>query len=137
VPSALEVLAADHRTVEDLFRRFRESGDESTAAQICDELTVHTQVEESLVYPELQRIDATLEQEARAEHAEARELIERLRAMSGGDIVDLMRRLEDAVTHHVSEEEAMAFPQLEALGAERLDALGQEIVDAKARLGAP
>jgi hemerythrin superfamily protein len=134
--NALELLADDHRKVEDLFDEFEQSGDESTASQICDELTVHTQVEESIVYPELQRLDADLEQEAEHEHSEARQLIERIRTASGDDLVDLVGQLREAIDHHVSEEETKAFPELATLGAVRLYELGEAIMDAKVRASA-
>ena len=133
--NALELLADDHRKVEELFDEFEQSGDESTAAQICDELTIHAQVEESIVYPELKRLDAELEQEAEHEHSEAKQLIERIRTASGDDLVDLVDQLRDAIEHHVSEEESKAFPALATLGAVRLDEMGEAIMDAKARDG--
>jgi hemerythrin superfamily protein len=56
-PVAIEMLIADHRTVDQLFRRYeneKESDDETKrgiALRVCGELTVHAAVEEELFYP--------------------------------------------------------------------------------------
>jgi hemerythrin superfamily protein len=129
--NALEMLSADHRKVEDLFTQFGDTGEEAVAAEICDELTVHTHVEESLVYPELRRLDAALEDEAEREHAEAKRLIERIRGATGDDLIRSVDELRQAVEHHVAEEEGKAFPRLRELGDEWLDDLGGAIQQAK------
>jgi hemerythrin superfamily protein len=59
MPNALDILTADHRKVDGLFAEFESSGDESVAAEICNELTIHTQVEERIVYPELRTLPST------------------------------------------------------------------------------
>jgi hemerythrin superfamily protein len=136
MPNALDLLTADHRKVDELFSEFESSGDETVAAQICDELTIHTRVEEQIVYPELRTLDAELEQEAEREHADAKQLIEQIRAARGDEIVGLVDRLKQAIEHHVAEEEGKAFPELEALGDARLNEMGQQIADAKSQAAA-
>lgn len=100
---------------------------------ICDELTMHTVIEEQLVYPDLRKLDADLEKEGEREHAEAKRLIERARNASGDELVDIMSELQGAVDHHVGEEESEAFPKLEQLGDERLEEIGDQIEQLKAR----
>jgi hemerythrin superfamily protein len=131
--NALEMLTADHRKVDDLFMQFTNTGEDAVAAEICDELTVHTVVEERLVYPELRRLDATLEQEAAREHAAAKQLIERIRGATGDDLIELVGELGEAVARHVAEEETKAFPRLRELGDARLDDLGAAIQQTKSQ----
>ncbi len=55
---AIALLKADHRMVEDLFARFegtRKTDEQHLAKQICTELTVHSIIEEEIVYLELTR----------------------------------------------------------------------------------
>jgi hemerythrin superfamily protein len=132
VPNALDLLTGDHRLVEQLFGEFQDTGDEQVAFQICDELTVHTSVEEQAVYPSLRELDGDLAAEAEQEHTEAKQLIERVRSASGDQLVELMDELEQAVMHHVQEEEGQAFPKLQELGEERLAEMGDAIEALKA-----
>src|SRR5688572_13103732 len=85
MPNVIELLNQDHREVEQLFAQFESTQDFDIALQICAELTLHATVEEEIVYPVLERIDAETEQEAEEEHAEAKELIARIQAMEPGD----------------------------------------------------
>src|SRR5579871_328401 len=52
---ALAILKADHRKVEDLFRKYKTAENENEkselAMQICRELIVHTKLEEEIFYP--------------------------------------------------------------------------------------
>ena len=51
----LQLLAADHRKVEDLFASFEKASGtaakEKLVRQICTELKVHAQIEEEIYYP--------------------------------------------------------------------------------------
>ncbi|HSO96137.1 MAG TPA: hemerythrin domain-containing protein [Acidimicrobiia bacterium] len=53
MPSATTLLEQDHRTVEKLFAQFKQANDPSIATRICEELGVHTEVEEEIIYPVL------------------------------------------------------------------------------------
>ena len=136
MPNALDLLTADHRKVDGLFSEFESSGDESVADEICNEITIHAQVEERIVYPELRTLDPELEQEAEHEHAGAKRLIEQIRVAKGDEIVELVDQLKRVIEHHVAEEEGKAFPELQQLGDDRLNELGQQIADAKFRAAA-
>jgi hemerythrin superfamily protein len=127
MPNVIELLNHDHREVEQLFAQFESTQDRTIALQICDELTLHTTVEEELVYPVLADIDAELEQEAEEEHDEAAQLIERIQAMPDGDpeLVATVMKLQGAVRHHVQEEESEAWPKLRAEAGGKLDELGR------------
>ena len=128
---AIKVLMDDHKRVRDLFKQFAGGNTNvDLAARICDELTIHSLLEEEIVYPVLRRdVDADLAAEAEREHAEAKQMIAQIREMDPGDpeLPMLMTRLERAVEHHVQEEENEAFPQLEEQTEEDLYAMGNEM----------
>jgi hemerythrin superfamily protein len=131
----IELLQQDHRKVEGLFNDYQSSKDDETAEQICRELEMHTTVEEEIVYPRLTEIDAELEQHAEEEHDKAKELIDQIRAKPD-DVAGLVEQLQQAVQHHVNEEENKAFPEMRArLGAD-LEDLGAAVEERKQTLKA-
>jgi iron-sulfur cluster repair protein YtfE (RIC family) len=129
---ALTLLTQDHRKVEELFSEYEQTGDWSTAQTICDEITLHAQIEEEIVYPVLAELDPALTEEAQHEHDEAKRLIAQIRG--GGDrdeATALMTKLQEAIDHHVQEEESEAFPKLEQGAGDRLDDMGRRIEERK------
>ena len=101
-----ELLEQDHRKVESC----SPSGQsEDVLAQICNELEIHTTLEEELVYPRLAQLDRDLEQHAESEHEEAKLLIDQIRA-GDPDVSTLARQLQMAVEAHVREEEGGPSP---------------------------
>ena len=128
-----ELLEQDHRKVESLFAEYESGQSEDVLARICDELEVHTTLEEELVYPRLAELDHDLEQHAESEHEEAKLLIDQIRA-GDPDVPTLARQLQMAVEAHVREEEGRAFPLLrEQMGAE-LQTIGDEVARRKEQL---
>jgi hemerythrin superfamily protein len=132
MPSVVNVLKQDHRTVEKMFSDYQESQDASIVEQICNELDVHTKLEEEIVYPVL-RSDVPdgdgMAEHAEDEHKEARQLIGRIRQTSEPEHLDeLVQELQSAIEEHVSEEENEVFPKMEAaLPSERLEQMGSEV----------
>ena len=136
MPNVIELLNADHREVEQLFAQFESTQDPSIALQICSELTVHATVEEEIVYPVLERIDREVEQEAEEEHAEAKQLIARIRSMSPDDpsFVSTVMELKRGIQHHVEEEEGEAWDKLRSGAGSQLDVLGGRVEARKEQL---
>lgn len=135
MPDAVTLLQNDHRKVEGLFERF-ESGDRRVLEQICEELTVHTAIEETILYPALADVPEgdTMRHEAQVEHDEVKEAIDRLRTIgSAAEEVDhLVETIVRGVTHHVEEEEQRVLPAMrDALGEERMARLGDKLLVAK------
>ena len=131
----IELLQQDHRKVEGLFSDYQSTHNDDTVEQICRELEMHTTVEEEIVYPRLAEIDTELEQHAEEEHDKAKELIDQIRAKPD-DVAGLVQQLQQAVQHHVNEEETKAFPEMRArLGAE-LEDLGSAVEERKQTLKA-
>ena len=134
--SVITVLKQDHRTVEKLFGDFEMSQDESIVAAICDELDEHTDLEERIVYPALRsevQGGPGMATHAEKEHAEARQIIGRIRRTEDHDhLADLVTELQQAVEEHVKEEENEVFPKMESeMAPERLDELGAEVESEK------
>lgn len=135
----ITLLTEDHRRVEQLFKQFDETGDYAVAQQVWLELSVHSQVEEELVYGLYSsKVDNAGAAEARAEHQEAKDLILALEGMEPGsdDFVTTMTKLKTSVLHHVDEEENQMFPKmLEAL-PDTAPLLGDDIAARKAEVEA-
>lgn len=117
LPDVVDKIEKDHREVEGLFKEFNSSADRAVAQKICDELEQHTRGEEEAVYPvmksELRQGDEEIT-EAEHEHADAEELIVKIRATDDQDqIVSLMAEFETAIQHHVHEEETEIPPRRE------------------------
>ncbi|AEG93115.1 hemerythrin domain-containing protein [Ramlibacter tataouinensis] len=140
--NACELLDADHIAVKHLFVEYARLAAVSPGAagadraaiamRICDELTVHAQIEEEIFYPALQRAmpDAgDLLQEARAEHQQAKEMIARIQAMDAADAAmdALVAELNRAIEHHVKEERDELFPKARTAPGLDLDALGSQL----------
>jgi hemerythrin-like domain-containing protein len=130
----------DHREVEQLFAQFKQSPSKDLALEICDELEKHTKAEDSAVYPvfgeELSNEHDKIE-EAEHEHKDARQLIGRIRNTSDdAHLVELMNQLEEAINHHVEEEETEMLPKARReLDGEELEELGEKFEAAKERAG--
>ena len=136
MPDVIELIEKDHREVEGLFVEFETSGDQSVAAQICDELDRHATAEEKAVYPVIASDvpgGEKMAKEGEDEHKEARQLIGRIRQTSDQDhLADLVAELKQAIQHHVQEEESEILPKTrEALDPGRLEQLGEEFQAAK------
>ena len=141
--NAITLLMQDHKAVKALFAQYEGLSDRSFATkkkladQICQELTVHTQIEEEIFYPAVRRpIHAgDLMDEALVEHASAKELIAQIAAMDpADDLYDAkVNVLSEQIEHHVKEEEGDMFPKVRDTAVD-LDALGQEMAARKEQL---
>jgi hemerythrin superfamily protein len=142
---ALALLMADHKKVKALFKEFEkikedEDADDQKAAlaeQICNELTVHAQIEEEIFYPAARdAIEETdLLDEAEVEHASVKELISQLQEMTPEDALfdAKVTVLGEYVDHHVKEEEGEMFKKVRAADLDT-EALGAELMDRKMEL---
>ena len=142
---ALVLLKADHKEVKRLFREFHSAGEAAVktrgdlVAKIIELLTVHTYVENEVVYPEVRRLLPDLEAEvleSYEEHHVADILCMELFAMSADSerFVAKATVLIENVTHHIEEEELHWFPAVRAgLGRKQLSELGERVLAAKAK----
>lgn len=118
----IDMLKEDHKRAKKAFRDFEklEPTDERAqqiVEQVCNELTLHTTLEEELLYPAAKEAlkEADLVNEAEVEHASAKDLIEQLKSMSPDDekYAATFTVLGEYIKHHVKEEENEMFPQLQ------------------------
>lgn len=141
--SVLSLLIDDHREVKKIFSDFEKEKDSqkkrSMVAQACMELIAHTQIEEEIFYPYLREQDAEefgdLLNEAKVEHASAKDLISQLSEMTPEDeLYDAkFTVLGEYVDHHVTEEEDELFPKVISKGIE-LRELEQPMRELKEKL---
>jgi hemerythrin superfamily protein len=148
---ACELLDADHIAVKHLFVEyarlaFAGAGTRTAdarpalARKICNELTVHAQIEEEIFYPALREvIDAPeLLDQAQAEHQQAKELIAQIQGMKqGGSAMDeRVSELARVIEQHVKEERDHLFPKARAVDALDLDELGAKLKERQQQLEA-
>ena len=120
----LTELKDDHKRVKKAYKQFQkldgQKNSEACAAiveQVLDELTVHSAIEEELLYPMLRGAiaDTDLIDEAEVEHEAVHTLMDQLRGMSPADEKYAARFtvMCEYVLHHVKEEETEMFPLAE------------------------
>ena len=146
---AVELLKEQHDKVKKAFKEFEKLDREDTEKQqqlvqsVCEDLKVHTTLEEELFYPAAREAidDEDILNEAQVEHETAKMLIEQLENMGPEDpnFHATFTVLGEYVVHHVKEEEGEMFPQvkktdldLEELGARmrrRMEELMGEAAD--------
>jgi len=109
---AVALLKADHRKVEGLFKKAQKasgSAKEKLVEQICNELIVHTTLEEEIFYPACRADDVEEDKmdEAQVEHDGAKVLINDLMdADAKSEMYDAkVKVLSEYIKHHVKEEE--------------------------------
>ncbi len=128
---AISVVKRDHRAIERAYRHYQHAEDESDKAkyaqEICQVLEAHARMEESILYPTLQRFGGEeVVSEARIGHEEIRILvIEAQNLLVGPELDEALERLMGAVAAHVDEEERDLLPEAESdLSDATLEALG-------------
>jgi iron-sulfur cluster repair protein YtfE (RIC family) len=119
------MLREDHRRVSAMFSQYGkmagngggERARQSLAQQICGELKIHTTLEEEIFYPAaraaLGEKGSDLLDEAKIEHASAKDLIAQLEdASPTDDLFDAkVTVLGEYIKHHVKEEQEELFPK--------------------------
>jgi hemerythrin superfamily protein len=140
---AIVLLREDHKAVKKLFREFEKAGEDATqrkgtlVAKIIELLTVHTYIENEVMYPEVRKLVPDVEDdilESYEEHHVADVLCMELFAMSAdNERFDAKTTvLIESVEHHIEEEEQEWFPKVrEALGRKQLAELGERLLAAK------
>ena len=144
---ACDLLDMDHKAVKKMFKEYEELTEsrargaaqkrQELAQQICQELTVHAQVEEEIFYPALREAikDTDILDEAEVEHQSAKELIAQIQAGGEQEKVDAkVKVLGEYIDHHVKEERNEIFPKARAARKLDLVAMRTEIETRKEEL---
>lgn len=142
---AVSILTEDHKKVKKMFADYeklmksRDNEEEKGALveKICEELVVHTQIEEEIFYPAVRNAieDDDLMDEADVEHTGAKNLIVQLQGMEpGDDYYDAkVTVLGENIDRHVKEEQEEMFPKAKKTKLD-LVALGAQILERKHEL---
>ena len=140
---AITLLKTDHKTVEQLFKRFEKAGDRAHVEKrtivdrIIEELSIHASIEEQLFYPAVRSAvdgveDLTLE--ALEEHHIVKWVLAELEDLEPTDerFTAKVTVLIENDRHHVKEEEHDLFPLVrDQIGRNSLAELGDALAEAK------
>ena len=140
---AIDMLKQDHDKVQKAFKEF-ETMDHHDAeacrqlvATVCEDLKVHTTLEEEIFYPAVREAidDEDMMNEAAVEHETAKMLIEQLENMQEDDpnYNATFKVLGEYVRHHIREEEGGMFPAARKADID-FGALGARMRDRKDEL---
>ena len=124
-----ERLTQDHREVEQLFARYETTRDEAIAREIAELLTLHSEAEEQVLYPELRRLvdgGDDLADESVQEHASIATLLARMQDSPPADLRDLVDAIAAQVAEHVRREESVIFPAMRESAVDA-DELGRRL----------
>ncbi|MQY27258.1 hemerythrin domain-containing protein [Nocardia aurantia] len=140
---AIVLLREDHKQIRKLFREFDKAGPgaHTTKSRIVDRiieaLTVHTYIENEVVYPEVRRLVPDLEDdilESYEEHHVADVLVMELSTMKPEDerFTAKVTVLIENVDHHIDEEENEWFPEVRKhVGRKELQDIGARMLESR------
>jgi hemerythrin-like domain-containing protein len=124
---ACDFLDADHKAVKKMFTEYTELAEarggsrekkRQLAEKICQELLVHTQLEDEIFYPAVRKAikEELMMEEAGVEHASAKKLIAEIQEMTPGNTLydAKVTVLGEYIDHHVKEERNEMFPKARA-----------------------
>ncbi|KQV17499.1 MULTISPECIES: hemerythrin domain-containing protein [unclassified Kitasatospora] len=141
---AIVLLREDHKEIRRLFRAFEATEPDAKATRhnlvdkIVEALTVHTYLENEVMYPRIRKLLPQLEGdilESYEEHHVADVLCQELDAMGPDDerFDAKTTVLIESVSHHIDEEEGDWFPRVRAeLGRKELQEIGARMIEVRA-----
>ena len=141
---AIVMLKDDHKEIRARFREFEKSSTTKArkgtlVEQMIELLTVHTYIENEVMYPRVRELLPDLEDdvlESYEEHHVADVLVMELVPMSPGDerVEAKTTVLIESVRHHMDEEESDWFPKVrDGLSRTQLREIGAEMAQARER----
>lgn len=146
--NAIDLLIEDHERVKDILTRLTESTERAvkTRAELLGklemEVTIHTQLEEQILYPAYKEAggkeEAKMYHEAKEEHRTVDALV--LPDLKATDPASLefsgrAKVCKELLEHHIEEEASEMFPRArELFDKARLDEMGAQMVELRNRL---
>lgn len=113
--SIYDILSSEHRQVADLLQQALRDGSKETFFKVKAKTDPHLLGEEKLFYPMLQQKEElrNLVNHAYEEHNQIKSISSELESMDAGNQnwTSKVKELNEAVTHHVQEEENKVFPE--------------------------
>ena len=140
---AIVLLKDEHKLIKKAFRDFEKAGEKAYAEKgkvvkrIIELLTVHTYIENEVMYPRVRELLPEVEAdvlESYEEHHVADVLVMELYAMKPQNerFTAKTTVLIENVEHHIDEEEDEWFPKVrEGLGRKQLQELGAAMIEAR------
>lgn len=135
-----DVLRMDHKKVDTLFSEIEKCNDpqkiQELFSQLFQDLTVHSEAEEKIVYPKVQGFYSNT-QELYDQQTEMKAILEEIEAIEPGstEFRSKMMQLKSAVTEHVNQEEGNLFVAiLNHCNLEQQEQLATEFKEAKKQL---
>ena len=140
--NAIDLLKRDHQEVQKLFSEFMSADDEDfdrredLFQQIDKALTTHSDAEEQIFYPSLEKHASDLVEKAKGEHQEVNQLLVDMLdiEVNDGEFDGRMMTLVEKVQRHVKEEESSGGVldiARQKLSKAELDDLGRRIEQLK------
>lgn len=146
--NAIDLLIEDHERVKDILTRLTDSTERAvkTRSELLQklemEVTIHTQLEEQILYPAFKETggkeEAKMYHEAKEEHRAVDSLV--LPDLKATDPSSLefsgrAKVCKELLEHHIEEEEEEMFPKArELFDKARLEEMGEQMNELKTRL---
>lgn len=146
--NAIDLLETDHERVKAILAQLSESTDRAIkkrtdlVAKLEMEITIHTQLEEQILYPAFKEAGGKEEDEmyyeAKEEHRTVDSLV--LPDLKSTDptkpeFAGRAKVVKELLEHHIEEEETEMFPKArKLLGNKKLDELGEQMLAMKAEM---
>ncbi len=136
---ATEFLSNDHEEALDLIEELENlteeelDNDEQLFNELREALQLHTRMEESFLYPPLEKFDQTRDiiEQSYKEHQTVIQLLGRMDP-GNDNWEEQLTELRENIEDHVDEEENEMFPLAEGLlGGDRLEEIGRQMEDMK------
>ncbi|WP_313463619.1 hemerythrin domain-containing protein [Stutzerimonas nitrititolerans] len=146
--NAIDMLIEDHERVKDLLTRLTESTERAVKTRtdllqkLEMEVTIHTELEEQILYPAYKEAGGKEElkmyHEAKEEHRAVDSLVLPDLKATDPSTVQFSGRVKvckELLEHHIEEEESEMFPQARELFDEaRLEEMGEQMTQLRNRL---
>ena len=145
--NAIDLLEADHERVKGILTQLSESTDRAIKkrtellAKLEMEVTIHTRLEEEILYPAFKEAggkdEAEMYYEAKEEHRTVDSLVLpdlKVTDPSTPEFAGRVKVVKELLEHHIEEEETEMFPQArKLLGKAQLEELGAQMETMKAQ----
>jgi len=146
--NAIDLLKADHEKVKGILSHLSESTDRALKKRVdlLDklemEITIHTQLEEQILYPAFKEAGGKEQDEMYYEAKEEHRTVDSLvlpdlksTDPSTPEFAGRVKVVKELLEHHIEEEETEMFPQAKKLlGKAKLEELGEQMEVMKASL---
>jgi hemerythrin superfamily protein len=137
----VDILTADHREMIELIGQIELTADVGQRRDLADTLIAevmrHAVAEEMFVYPAIKDHVPNGAEEVEHDKKEHDEIVKLMKQIEGVDssdqtFIELVRQLEEQLSHHAHDEESEQFPKLRShIPAEKLVDMGEKVQKAK------